>query len=112
MGCRYANSRTVAPRYQHFRGQQQAFVELVALLHDLDHGVWLDTLRGNEAQGLVLVRVERLSNGIDLADAGSRQRLVEEAQRGALPVEQGRVAGFLGGREPGLEAVANGQDRL
>src|SRR6185503_2311571 len=112
MGRRQGNSRTFPARHQHLRGPQQTLVDLIAFLHDLEHGVRRDALRGDEAQGFVLVGVKRLADGIDLADAGSRERLVDQAQRGALPVEQSRLAGFLSCREPSLDAVANGQDRL
>ena len=67
---------------------------------------------GTRLKRLVLVRVERLADGIDLADAGGGQRLVEQPQRRALPVEQRRLTGLLRGHQSGLEAVAHGKNRL
>src|SRR5579863_238078 len=79
-GCR----STRRPGDDDPRRPQQPPVELVAGLHDLEHGVWLGRCRLLHHHGLVAGRVEGLTQGVYYGDAELLQRLDEELERRLL----------------------------
>ena len=96
----------------HPGGTQQTTIEAVAALHREQHRPRLGRGRGLGGHRLVLMGIEGLPGRVEFGDADALERLLQEAQRGGLPLDERRRIRPTCVRDREVEAVLHRQQFL